>query len=139
MLKKMKKNVEKYMYNTTVLSNDPQDQCYFFGYLDGYFEEQAYVEYIINSINNREKLEIYNTGYDKGLKDGKRTRVYNSNQYKQDRLSWIKSLALHDVLNNIEARNLKEETNELYKKYQNGTFHLRKMDFIEENRISKKR
>lgn len=142
MLKKMQKNIENYMRNTTVLSNASncwQEQCYTFGYLDGYFEEQVYIQYIINSDINESKLEVYNTGYEKGLKDGKRIRIYDSNQYKQDRLGWIKSIALHDVLNDIETRNLKDDTKELYEKYKNGTFHLGKMNFIEEQRISKKR
>lgn len=142
MLKKMQKNMGKYMNNTKTLSNVSstwQEQCYTFGYLDGYFDEQIYIEYIIESNDNESKLEVYNTGYEKGLKDRTKIRYNNPEVLKKDTIEWVKKLALHDVLNNVETRNLKEKNKELYQKYQNGTFHLGKMDFIEEHRISKKR
>lgn len=138
MLKNVQKNASKYQTNSKVSNSQSEwnEQCYTFGYLDGYFEESVYIECIINTNNKEKKIEIYNKGYEKGTKDGKRIKLYEPKVYKEDRLTWIKALALHDALNNVENRNFKEETSALYETYQNGVFSLGKMNFVNPNRFN---
>ena len=142
MLKRMEKNVEQYMRNTTSLSYSSsvwQEQCYTFGYLDGYFQEKIYIEYICNSDNNEKKLKFYNEGFEEGTKYGKRTRMYEPEVFKQELSNWVKVLAIHDALNEVKRRNFKEDTMLLYEKYQNQPYSLGKLDFIDEKGMNAKK
>ena len=51
---------------------------------------------------------------------------------------FLKKLALNDSLNNVETRNLKPDSYDVYNFYKSGTFNLNNMDF-EEKYIPKKR
>lgn len=138
MLKKIKNNMEKYMYHTVSPSyNDSSwsNECYIFGYLDGYFDESVYIEYIVNTTNNGEKIQFYKSGFEKGSFDKKRDIIYEPKTFKNEKIEWIKKLALNDSLNNIEFRNLKEDTFNVYSRYKEGTFSLKKMDFINNSSI----
>lgn len=135
MLKKIKNIMEEYMYDTTTSSRQSfnvEEQCYVFGYLDGYFDEKVYFEYILSTINNETCLETYQKGFDKGNFDKKRANIYEPKVLKNDKIEWIKKLALHDTLNNVEFRNLKENSLNAYNSYKNGTFNLGKMDFVQD-------
>ncbi len=140
MLKKVKSNMEKYIYHTIVPSyNDSSwhDECYTFGYLDGYFDEDVYIEYIVDTMNNDEKIMVYKAGFEKGSFDKKRDNIYESKSLKNEKIEWLKKLALHDSLNNVESRNLKEDSLNIYNHYREGTFSLKKMDFINDSSIKK--
>lgn len=139
MLKKIKKNVDMYMCDKQVMSfNLPEckDQCYTFGYLDGYFDEKMYIEYVNNSSKCEEKLLIYNDGYEKGLKDRTRIRYNDPDLLKKEKIEWIKKLSLHDALNNVDSRNLNDDSMTMYEKYKTGLFHLGKMDFVDERKYT---
>ena len=140
MLKKVKNNMEKYIYHTIVPSyNDSawHDECYTFGYLDGYFDEDVYIEYIVDTMNNDEKIMVYKAGFEKGSFDKKRDNIYESKSLKNEKIEWLKKLALHDSLNNVESRNLKEDSLNIYNHYREGTFSLNKMDFINDSSMKK--
>ena len=128
------------MYHTSVPSyNDSswQEECYTFGYLDGYFDEDVYIEYIVDTMNNEEKIKTYKTGFDKGVFDKKRASIYEPKLLKSERIEWLKKLALHDALNNIDFRGLKKDSLDTYNNYKQGTFSLKKMDFINDPNINK--
>lgn len=138
MLKKVKQKMEKYMYENSIPSYDTsnwQEQCYIFGYLDGYFNENLYKTYITNDQKNQEKINHYQTGYNAGTKDRDKQETNTVNKEKQE---WLKRIALFDFLNQEPIRNLKKDSLKIYKKNLVGTYSIAKSSFIDE-KTNKKR
>lgn len=103
------KNIEKYMYTNEVIRGNSEiskEQCYVFGYLNGYFDEITYD----SSVLNTEEDYMYDLGYNEGTKQ----RNLNSKKAKIEKLKWIIKLADYDAKNNIEDRIFSIDAMETY-------------------------
>ena len=141
MLKKISEKMNEYVVianNLSYLSKEWESKCYFCGYVDGYFDEDVYKPYIENALNNENKLVKYGEGFVRGSRDRKTMKDNNPKGLLKEKEIFLKKLALNDSLNNVETRNLKPDSYDVYNFYKSGTFNLNNMDF-EEKYIPKKR
>lgn len=119
MQKKIDKFLEKCIFKTTVGSLhdiNRNDNCYMFGYIDGYFGENIYGSFI----DNIDECMPYNDGLEDGIKDKNRVVEKDLITYKTTKLRWIEQLALHDLLNGERERPFKtdEDNSRSYKLFQ---------------------
>lgn len=142
MLKKIENNMSDYLKINSdpgYLSSDWKEKIYFFGYVDAYFDESVYKPYIVNTLNNENKLVSYDEGFAKGTTDRKHKRDNDPKGLIKEKENWLKGLALNDVLNDINDRNLKEEALDIYNFYKTVTFSLRTREFDEKYKSIHKR
>lgn len=76
------------------------------GYLDGYFNEEAYFYYITGN-----HIISYNSGYSFGAEKRKNTDIEKINIQKEE---WITKLAINDAINLNFDRRISDEYKELY-------------------------
>lgn len=86
---------EKYMYDVGLRgTSDREKQVFYFGYMDGYFEESLYFNYL----GDDEKIRsFYDDGYVSGIND----RVIDEKLVHIRKNCWIIKLAVYDALNDI--------------------------------------
>lgn len=138
MLGKIQNDMDKYMYRTNVTSyslSEWKDESYFFGYLDGYFDEELYIKYIMNDINNEERLKLYKSGFDKGLFDRKRAKAYEPKLLMKEKDEWIQKLVMYDTFNHVDYRNLKEDSFDAYNNYKTGPYVIKNERFIKDTSV----
>lgn len=141
MLKKIKEKINDYVVidsMPTYVSKEWENQCYFCGYIDGYFDENLYKVYIEDTLNNEHKLVKYNEGFDRGVRDRRSMRDNHPKDLLVEKENFIKKLALNDALNKIETRNLKEDTLNMYEFYKTATFSLSRMDYEQKYKPKKR-
>ena len=115
--------MKKYMYTSTCPANYSKDcleHCEFLGYLDGYFNEQMYIVYIKNNTNNEDRIDNYSKGYQIGKKNRQNIKDKNPKLLVTEKNIWLRELALHDTLNNVNDRVLSEDAFEYYNLYKNN-------------------
>ena len=142
MLKKIRDKINEYVVianNLSYNSKEWEEKCYFCGYIDAYFDEDIYIPYIENSLNNESKVFKYNEGFTKGTRDRIIMKNNNPKGLLDEKEQFLKKLALNDILNDVEFRNLKPNALDIYEFYKHGTFNLRKQDFDEKYKPRRKR
>ena len=80
---KITKKIEDYIYCTIPKYNDEKKCCYIWGYIDGYFIESVYENYIVKE----EHKEYYRQGFKDGYKD--RLNCKDSKELKKEKKAWI--------------------------------------------------
>lgn len=86
---------ERYMYDVGLRKgSDREKQVFCFGYMDGYFDERIYFNYL----GDGEKIKgLYDDGYLSGIND----RVVDEKLVHIRKNCWIIKLAVYDALNDI--------------------------------------
>lgn len=141
MLKKIREKIDEYavMDNSpSYVSKEWENQCYFCGYIDGYFDEELYKMYIDDTINNEHKLVKYNEGFNRGIRDRRLMKDNHPKDLIKEKENFIKRLALNDVMNKVETRNLKEDALDMYDFYKGTTFSFNRMDYEEKYKPKKR-
>lgn len=131
MKKEIKKCMNNYIYKTSVnvvSSEAIRKHCYVFGYLDGYFDEVIYHNY---TLDIEQHFKPYSIGLHKGIND--RLRMIEGDdslkEYKEEKVLWLKKLAMHDALNGFTGRKFSARADQIYNIFVNSDFSLKKNDF----------
>lgn len=112
-------NVKKYTFDTKLKTSSPSidKQCFAFGYLDGYFKEEVYEDFL-------EVKECMFVAYNLGYKQGEEARFLATStkegkeKWELEKHTWLKSLAKFDI-NNFEGhRRFSLNSRPFYEKYQ---------------------
>lgn len=112
-------NVKKYTFDTKLKTSSPSidKQCFAFGYLDGYFKEEVYEDFL-------EVKECMFVAYNLGYKQGEEARFLATStkegkeKWELEKQTWLKSLAKFDI-NNFEGhRRFSLNSRPFYEKYQ---------------------
>ena len=98
-------NVKKYTFDTKLKTSSPSidKQCFAFGYLDGFMDEELYKQYL----NNEKSLE-YDLGYQeaKSLKKDLNLKIVKE--------IWLLKLAVFDAQNKKPRKGFSEEAEAIY-------------------------
>lgn len=110
---KTNKSLCRYMYKTEI-TNKGREQaarnCKAFGYLDGYFDENIYLD-------NFEYTDYNNANYEKGYNEGTKERLrINTSDLQIQKTEFIIKLAQFDGQNNIDLRKISNPFREIYLK-----------------------
>lgn len=103
---KIKSRIKKYATKTSLNKDSSKKiQCYSFGYIDGYFKEKMYQEYIPD-----ENIKVYQIG----IKEGTLEREKNKKRAENQKEILLIKLAVFDAKNKNSKRNLSKEAEEIY-------------------------
>ena len=89
-----------------IITPKTEKEAFLLGYLDGYFDEEAYFSYI-----EGKHLVSYSSGYAFGAEKRKNTDLEKINIQKEQ---WVTKLAINDAINLNFDRRISDEYKELY-------------------------
>lgn len=102
-MKDIKINIFKYC---KVINPKTKTEIFNLGYIDGYFNEEAYLNFILDK-----DILTYSKGYIYGKKERYKNDENKINIWKK---VWIYKISSTDALNNIPPRNISKEYFEEY-------------------------
>lgn len=102
-MKDVKINILKYC---TVIDPKTYTEIFNLGYIDGYFNECAYVNFV-----DEKDIVTYSKGYVMGEDDRNKESIVTLGVRKK---MWITRLALNDATNNITSRKISKEYSKMY-------------------------
>lgn len=109
----------RYIYKTSIDRKGEigiKNQCYAFGFLDGFLDEITYRD------NIKEECDKTRFNYDKGYLEGTKERLdLEPNEVIKIKDDWVKSLGIYDAENFIDSRVIGAKYKDMYNSYYKET------------------